>query len=120
MRGVPLVESSAEHCAITVEHGLVRKYLRPCADLSNWEARAAISCAHDDLFARTVLEDRVALQNLLRGPTPAERFAHILAELRRRRVRVGDIVAPNIVRGLIVDFSIPGHFLRPKPPTPKP
>lgn len=101
-----MMNPSAEHCAITLVDGQVRKYLKPAADLTKWQERCRITRENTDIFAETRLVGRVAHQAYLVGETTPERMKYLIDECRRRELRVYDVQPKNVVAGMIVDFAV--------------
>lgn len=108
IEGEVLLNPTAEHCAITLVDGVLRKYLKPRADLVDWHLRAALATRHPDLFEPFSLVGRVAVQRFVPGER-ADRMtlSEINAELTRRRIAVYDVCGKNVIGGKIVDFAIP-------------
>lgn len=116
IEGDVLYAPTAEHCAITRVGDDVRKYLKPWANLTVWQARQQIAEGHPDLFVPFQLEGRVVIQAFVAGePGMREDMQRIGREIVRRGLPVYDHVAKNIVAGRLIDFAVPTAAIARRP-----
>lgn len=107
--GEVLVAHTSEHCAVTRVGDIVYKYLRPRADLKNWERIQELALKNPDVLVPFVLdkENRIIEQEYVSGAHGDRKdIRRIYDTLHARGISgVSDIASKNIIGGRAIDFE---------------